>query len=98
VLALSAEVSAPLNPRPVEPAAPPLTAADLVPPRGPAPAAPPGLDASQQFRQEVSNAVAVVAQVCGDFGFVFELWPSHVVFARFCCRSTRLLCNACQRN
>jgi hypothetical protein len=63
ILALTTEVDAPLNPRPVEPKAPPLTTTDLVPPRGPAPSAPPGLDASQQFRREVSNAVAVVAQV-----------------------------------
>lgn len=62
ILCMQLALNAALTPRPPTPPPVALSAADLVPPRGPAPSLPPGLDASQEFRREVANAAVAIAR------------------------------------
>jgi tetratricopeptide (TPR) repeat protein len=61
VCSMMLSLDRPLNPRPDTPVVPLPLASNVVPPRGPALRAPVGLDASQEFRRECSNAVAAIA-------------------------------------
>jgi tetratricopeptide (TPR) repeat protein len=72
VLTAVITVNAPFYPRPPTPPPAELTVEDLIPQRGKALEKPAGLDASQEFRLEVSNAVAAIAKEYASALATFE--------------------------